>query len=311
MCSSLRVSRASEASCIYVARGGASRRALCLVQERPVLAHVLPDVGAHCRLDGRLDRHDQRLPARPASAADGRNGRVRRHHHQGRADALGARPAARAAARTGLERRHPHLHARRHGHHRSAAAQSPDARNRRHRARAARRRHPLFQRRERRARLLYQLRYRGRQVLADARARAPGGPDARAVARLGGGGRPAVGAGRSADLEPRQSAAGAPDVRRTRHRQGRAPGAAARKRLAGDHRSQSQLQPDGRRPGPGREGPRGNPGRHLARFAHAARAHGSRGRDGQPVAGSTRRHAIGHCADGRHHRPVPRLRQAD
>jgi two-component system osmolarity sensor histidine kinase EnvZ len=68
-----------------------------------------------------------------------------------------------------------------------------------------------------------------------------------------------------------------------------------------------RLQPDERRPGADRPGPRADPGRHLARPAHAADApaHGHRnGRRRRPA----RRHDGRRRGNGQDHRPVPRLR---
>ncbi len=67
------------------------------------------------------------------------------------------------------------------------------------------------------------------------------------------------------------------------------------------------LQPDERRPGADRPGSRPDPGRRLARSAHAADApaHGHRNvRRRRPA----RRHDGRHRGNGQDHRPVPRLR---
>nr|GEU28388.1 hypothetical protein [Tanacetum cinerariifolium] len=70
------------------------------------------------------------------------------------------------------------------------------------------------------------------------------------------------------------------------------------------------FKPDGQSAAAGGVGPRRDPGRHFARPAHAARAHAARSGNGAPVERSARGHPVRHRADGRHHRPVPRLRQA-
>ena len=141
--------------------------------------------------------------------------------------------------------------------------------------------HALLAPRQRHARLLGQLQHRRRRVLADAGARPRGRPRARAVAGLG----PVVGCccrcwARRLISQPDQPAAGAPDRGRARDRAKASARAAAGKGPAGDPRGQPQLQPDGRGPAAARKGPRRDPGRHLARPAHAARAHAAGSRDG-------------------------------